>query len=39
MPVSVSVAKEFGFKNAVTASSGNAAAALAAYAAKAGINV
>ncbi len=39
MSVSVSVAKEFGFKNAVTASSGNAAAALAAYAAKAGINV
>ncbi len=39
MSVSVSVAKEFGFKGAVTASSGNAAAALAAYAARAGIEV
>ncbi len=39
MSVSVSVAKEFGFKNLTTASSGNAAAALAAYAAKAGMNV
>ena len=39
MSVSVSVAKEFGFKQATTASSGNAAAALAAYAAKAGIDV
>lgn len=39
MSVAVSVAKEFGFKRAVTASSGNAAAALAAYAAKAGIEV
>ncbi len=39
MSVAVSVAKEFGFKKAVTASSGNAAAALAAYAAKAGIEV
>ncbi len=39
MSVSVSVAKEFGFKRATTASSGNAAAALAAYAAKAGMEV
>ena len=39
MSVAVSVAKEFGFRKAVTASSGNAAAALAAYAAKAGIEV
>ncbi len=39
MSVSVSVAKEFGFKHATTASSGNAAAALAAYSAKAGIDV
>ena len=39
MSVAISVAKEFGFKKAVTASSGNAAAALAAYAAKAGIDV
>lgn len=39
MSVSVSIAKYFGFKNAVTASSGNAAASLAAYGAKAGINV
>ncbi len=39
MSVSVSVAKEFGFTKAVTASSGNAAAALAAYAARAGIDV
>jgi len=37
MSVSISMAKYFGFKVAVTASSGNAAAALAAYAAKAGI--
>jgi threonine synthase len=39
MSVAVSVAKEFGFKSAVTASSGNAAAALSAYSAKAGIEV
>ncbi len=39
MSVSVSVAKEFGYRNLTTASSGNAAAALAAYAAKAGMNV
>lgn len=39
MSVSVSVAKEFGFKRLTTASSGNAAAALAAYAAKAGMEV
>ncbi len=39
MSVSVSMAKYFGFKRAVVASSGNAAAALAAYGAKAGIEV
>jgi len=39
MSVSVSVAKEFGFNKLVTASSGNAAAALAAYAAKAGMEI
>ncbi|PUA33316.1 MAG: threonine synthase [Zestosphaera tikiterensis] len=39
MSVSVSVAKEFGFNKLVTASSGNAAAALAAYAARAGMEV
>jgi len=39
MSVSVSMAKYFGFKRAVTASSGNAAAALAAYGARAGIEV
>ncbi len=39
MSVSVSVAKEFGFTKLTTASSGNAAAALAAYAAKAGMEV
>ena len=39
MSVAVSVAKEFGFTKAVTASSGNAAAALAAYGARAGIDV
>jgi len=40
-PMAVGVAKaiEFGIKTAVTASSGNAAAALAAFAAKAGIDV
>jgi threonine synthase len=37
MSVSVSMAKYFGFKYTVTASSGNAAAALAAYAARAGL--
>ncbi len=39
MSVSVSMAKYFGFKRAVVASSGNAAAALAAYGARAGIEV
>jgi len=39
MSVSVSVAREFGFTKLTTASSGNAAAALAAYAAKAGMEV
>ncbi|MEM0379939.1 MAG: threonine synthase [Desulfurococcaceae archaeon] len=39
MSVSVSMAKYFGFKRAVIASSGNAAASLAAYCAKAGIEV
>ena len=39
MSVSVSVAKEFGYKKLTTASSGNAAAALSAYAAKAGMDV
>ncbi|MEZ0393898.1 MAG: threonine synthase [Desulfurococcaceae archaeon] len=39
MSVSVSMAKYFGFKRAVIASSGNAAAALAAYGARAGIEV
>ncbi len=39
MSVAVSVAKEFGYSKVVTASSGNAAAALAAYAAKAGMEV
>ncbi|RLG82495.1 MAG: threonine synthase, partial [Thermoprotei archaeon] len=39
MSVSVSMAIEFGFNKAVIASSGNAAAALAAYGAKAGIDV
>ena len=39
MSVSVSVAKEFGYTKLTTASSGNAAAALAAYAAKAGMDV
>ncbi len=37
MSVSVSMAKYFGFKYVVTASSGNAAAALAAYASRAGL--
>jgi len=37
MSVAVSVAVEFGFKATVTASSGNAAAALAAYSARAGL--
>ncbi len=39
MSVSVSMAVEYGFKRAVIASSGNAAAALAAYGARAGIDV
>jgi len=39
MSVSVSMAKFFGFKKAAIASSGNAAAALAAYGAKAGLDV
>ncbi|MET1160095.1 MAG: threonine synthase [Thermoprotei archaeon] len=39
MSVSVSMAKYFGFKRVVTASSGNAAVALAAYSAKAGLDV
>jgi len=39
MSVAVSMAKFFGFKKAAIASSGNAAAALAAYGAKAGIDV
>lgn len=39
MSVSISMAVELGFKRAVIASSGNAAAALAAYAARAGIDV
>lgn len=39
MSVSVSMAKEFGFTKTVIASSGNAAAALAAYGARAGIDV
>jgi len=39
MSVAVSVAKEFGYSKLTTASSGNAAAALAAYAAKAGMEV
>ncbi len=39
MSVSVSMAKYFGFKRAAVASSGNAAAALAAYGARAGIEV
>jgi len=39
MSVSVSMAVYFGFKKAVIASSGNAAASLAAYGAKAGIEV
>ena len=39
MSVSVSMAKYFGFRRAVIASSGNAAASLAAYGAKAGIEV
>ncbi len=39
MSVAISMAKYFGFKRAVIASSGNAAAALAAYGAKAGIEV
>lgn len=39
MSVAVSMAKEFGFTKAATASSGNAAAALAAYGARAGIDV
>lgn len=39
MSVSVSMAKYFGYKKAVIASSGNAAASLAAYGAKAGIEV
>ncbi|RLE86711.1 MAG: threonine synthase [Thermoprotei archaeon] len=37
MSVAVSMAVEFGYKTTVTASSGNAAAALAAYSAKAGL--
>jgi len=37
MSVAVSIAVEFGYKVTVTASSGNAAAALAAYSAKAGL--
>ncbi len=39
MSVSVSMAREFGFTRAVIASSGNAAAALAAYGARAGLDV
>lgn len=39
MSVSVSMAKFFGYKRAVIASSGNAAASLAAYGARAGIEV
>ena len=39
MSVSISMAKYFGYKKAVIASSGNAAASLAAYGAKAGIEV
>lgn len=39
MSVSVSMAKYFGYKRAVIASSGNAAASLAAYGAKAGLEV
>lgn len=39
MAVSISMAKYFGFRRAVVASSGNAAAALAAYGARAGIEV
>ncbi len=39
MSVAVSMAKQFGFTKAAIASSGNAAAALAAYGAKAGIEV
>ncbi|MEM1618653.1 MAG: threonine synthase [Desulfurococcaceae archaeon] len=39
MSVSVSMAKYFGYKHAVTASSGNAAASLAAYGARAGLTV
>jgi len=39
MSVSISMAKFFGFKKAVIASSGNAAASLAAYGAKAGIDI
>ncbi len=39
MSVSVSMALEFGYKRLVTASSGNAAAALAAYGARAGLEV
>lgn len=38
MSVAVSMALEFGYKTTVTASSGNAAAALAAYSAKAGLD-
>ncbi len=39
MSVSVSIAREFGFRRAVIASSGNAAVALAAYGARAGLDV
>ncbi|MEM2021776.1 MAG: threonine synthase [Zestosphaera sp.] len=39
MSVAVSVAKEFGYRKLVTASSGNAAVALSAYAARAGMEV
>lgn len=39
MSVSISMAKYFGYKRAVIASSGNAAASLAAYGAKAGVEV
>jgi threonine synthase len=39
MSVSISMAKFFGFRRAVIASSGNAAASLAAYGAKAGVEV
>ncbi len=39
MSVSVSIAREFGYRRAVIASSGNAAASLAAYGARAGVDV